>query len=78
MANKSYTYDVHWAFKEEGNRRVEDVIQVTATTVQRAISKAVKELNRDGDGGYLDKEDEDFLKPSDLMIIACQNVTKGF
>jgi hypothetical protein len=78
MANKTYTYEVHWAWKDQGNRQVEGVEIVKATTVQRACNKAVKDLNADGDGGYFDKEDEAFVKAADVLIIACQNVTRGW
>lgn len=87
MANKSYTYDVHWSWRDQGNRVVEGVERVKATTVQRAISKAVKELNVDpenpGDaegrgGSYLDKDHPEFIKAADIFVIACQNVTRGW
>lgn len=80
MANKTYTYDVHWAWKDEGNRTVEGVETVKATTVQRACSKAVKELNVDpeNEGAYLDKDHEEYVKSADVLIIACQNVTRGW
>jgi hypothetical protein len=78
MANKTYTYNVHWAWKEEGNRTVEGIEQVKATTVQRACSKAIKELNADGEGGYFEKDHEDYVKAADVLIIACQNITRGW
>lgn len=75
MANKSYVYRVFWALKEEGNRVAEDYQEVRATTVQRAISKAIKELNYDHTKDrYLEPNEEDFLKASDLLIITVENL----
>lgn len=74
MANKSYTYEVFWALKDEGNRVAEGMERVKATTVPRAISKAIKELNVDGKGGYLSPDHEDYLRASDLLIIAVDNL----
>ena len=78
MANKSYTYDVSFTYKEEGNRATPDVVQVKATTVQRAITKVVKELNTEEDGTVLDKDHEDFVKTADLMVVEVRNVTRGW
>lgn len=62
MANKSYPYEITWCYKDEGNRLIEDITEVTATTVQRAVSKLVKILNEGA-------EEEYHLRASDLMVI---------
>jgi hypothetical protein len=69
MANRTYTYEVYWAYKTDGNRTAEDCITVKATTVQRAISKAVKEINNG-----VDPSEEDYLKTADLLIISVDNI----
>jgi len=73
MANKTYNYEVYWAWKDQGNRVAEGVEEVSATTVQRAISKAVKELNADDNGGYFQSTDEEYVRASDVLIIAVDN-----
>lgn len=78
MANKSYTFDILWVYKDEGNRATPEKITVKSTTVGRAISKAVRELNTGEDGNPLDKDHEDFLKAADIMVVDCRNVTRGF
>lgn len=74
MANKSYTYRVYWSLKEDGNRTAEDYVEVQATTVPRAISKAIKELNVNGEGGYLDSDHEEYLRASDILVIHVANL----
>lgn len=71
MANRSYDYEITWTYKEDGNRpdNIEDITVVRSTTVQRAISKMVRELNSPQGAEPLTKDDEDFLRASDLMII---------
>lgn len=78
MANKSYTYDILWVYKDEGNRATPDKITVKSTTVGRACSKAVRELNLGEDGKSLEKDHKDYVKAADVMIVDCRNVTRGF
>lgn len=70
MANRTYPYEITWCYKEDGNRpdNIEEVTEVTSTTVQRAIGKLVRELNT-VDGVAVDKKDPEYLKASDLLII---------
>ena len=53
VANKTYQFEVTYAWAEEGNRNEEKMLteQIAATTVPRAISKLVKELKETGDIG---------------------------
>jgi hypothetical protein len=71
MANRSYLYEITWCYKEDGNRpdNIEDITEVSSTTVQRAIGKLVRELNAPEGAEPLTKDDEEFLRASDLMII---------
>lgn len=62
MANKTREYTILFSMKADGNRRIEDMETVKATTVPRAISKFVREYNE----GV--PEDEQ-LKASDYMIL---------
>lgn len=78
MANKTYTFDILYTYKEEGNRAEPDKITVKSTTVGRAINKAVRELNIGEDGVSLEKDHADFIKAADLMVVDCRNVTRGF
>jgi hypothetical protein len=70
MANRSYDFEITWCYKEDGNRpdNIEDITTVRSTTVGRAVSKLVRELN---DG--LEKDDEEFLRASDLLVIDVRN-----
>jgi len=65
MSNRTYPYEITWAYKEHGNKpdALADVTEVSATTVQRAISKLVKQLN---DEGPADSEE---LRASDIMVV---------
>lgn len=62
MANKTRTYQVTWSYKEDGNRELSSVDIVSATTVQRAISKLVRTLNDED-------PDRDDYKTSDFLFI---------
>lgn len=75
MANRSYDFEITWCFKEEGNRpdNIEEITTVRSTTVGRAISKLVRELNLDDQGKPLPKDHEDFLRASDLLVIDVRN-----
>lgn len=70
MGNRSWDFEITWCYKESGNRPegIEQIDVVRSTTVPRAISKLVRELN---DG--LEKDDEDFLRSSDIMVIDVRN-----
>jgi hypothetical protein len=74
MANKTRKYVVHFTFKAEGNRAVAMQHLTTGTTVQRAISKVVKDLNEGkADQAVFDRipselGDEE-LRASDLMVL---------
>lgn len=65
MANKTRKYVILYAWKEEGNRAIEPPYEVSATTVPRAISKLVAELN-DDDGAGDGAQD---VRASDLLIV---------
>jgi hypothetical protein len=67
MANKTYKYEITWSWKEDGNRNIEEISTVTATTVPRAINKLVKELN--DENGTADPKAEDRVRASDIMVI---------
>lgn len=75
MANKSYKYTILWGWREDGNRTVEALWEGTATSVPRAISKLVKELN-DDDGAGDGAQD---VKISDLFIldVRCAQMTES-
>lgn len=79
MANKTRTYLVKWCWKIEGNRTTPEEHHVAATTVQRAISKTVKDIN---DGKWEAVSDTralpealeaelggDDVRASDLMVV---------
>lgn len=73
MANKTRTYLVKWCWKAEGNRALPQEHLTQATTVQRAISKTVKDINE----GKWDKEIpqaveatlEAEVRASDLLVV---------
>jgi hypothetical protein len=71
MSNRSYDYEITWCWKEDGNRpeNIEAVTTVRSTTVQRAISKLVRELN-DEDGAGDGAEE---VRASDLLVIDVRN-----
>jgi hypothetical protein len=71
MANRTYPYEITWCYKEDGNRpeNIEEVTEVTSTTVQRAIGKLIRELNAPAGAEPLTKDHEDYLRASDLLII---------
>jgi hypothetical protein len=74
MANKTRKYVVRFTWKDEGNRAPAHSHNTTGTTVQRAISKVVKDINE----GLVSPEilasipadlgDEE-LRASDLMVV---------
>lgn len=70
MANRSYDFEITWCYKEDGNRpeNIEDITTVRSTTVQRAISKFVRELNV-VDGVALEKDNDEYIKAADLLVI---------
>lgn len=72
MPNRSYPFEITWCWKEDGNRPggIADITEVTSTTVSRAVSKLVRQLNEE-EGN--EKGDEDYFKSSDLMIIDVRN-----
>lgn len=72
MANRSYPFEITFCWKEDGNRPddIAEIREVKSTTVNRAISKMVRELNKE-EG--LTKDDADFIRASDLMIIDVRN-----
>jgi hypothetical protein len=74
MANKTRKYIIQFTFKAEGNRADRLTHETTGTTVQRAISKLVKDLNEGkAQQAVFDRipaelGDEE-LRASDLMVI---------
>jgi hypothetical protein len=66
MDNRTYKFEITWCYKEDGNRpdNIEEITEVSSTTVQRAISKLVRQLNED-----VSKDDPDFLRASELLVI---------
>lgn len=79
MANKTRKYIVSFGFKVTGNRDPLFAHETTATTVQRAISKTVKDIN-DGKWEAASKDNVipqavekelqgDDVRVSDLLVI---------
>lgn len=70
MANRSYTFEITWCYKDEGNRpeNIVEITEVKSTTVGRAISKMVRELNEG-----LEKDHDDYLRASDILVIDVRN-----
>jgi len=64
MANQTHIYRISWSWKEEGNRQATGHWSGKATTVPRAVSKLVKELNEQAK-----TDGEDPVKASELMIL---------
>lgn len=71
MANRSYDFEITWCYKEDGNRpeNIEAVSTVRSTTVNRAVSKLVRELNDEDGAG----DGADDLRASDLLVIDVRN-----
>ena len=79
MANKTRKYTVSFTWKEDGNRVDPYVAATSATTVQRAISKVVKEVNeglvKGIDGKPLEVNwpesfgDDDEARAADFMFV---------
>lgn len=70
MANRSYEFEITWCYTEDGNRpeNIAEVTTVKSTTVNRAISKLVRELDAE------DKEAEgEGLKAKDIQVIDVRN-----
>ena len=67
MSNKTRDYRVIWSWKQEGNRVASGVWHGSATTVPRAISKLVRELNDDAK-----KDGEEPVKASEIMVLDCR------
>ena len=65
MGNRSYPYEITWCWKEDGNRPdgIQEVSEVTSTTVGRAINKLARELHDE-----LGSEEEP-IKPSSILVI---------
>lgn len=79
MANKTRKYTLTFGFKVTGNRTPLFTHQTTATTVQRAVSKTVKDIN---DGKWEDQDEAnvipdaleaelegDDVRASDLLVV---------
>jgi transcription initiation factor TFIIIB Brf1 subunit/transcription initiation factor TFIIB len=75
MSNRSYPFEITWCWKEEGNRpeNIAEVTEVKSTTVGRAISKLVRELNTGDNGEQLPKDHQDYVRSSDLLVIDVRN-----
>lgn len=71
MANKTRKYTVCYYFKEDGNRSKAVNAWVTqATTVQRAISKLVKDINEGKAQPSIPASlGEDEIRASDLLVV---------
>lgn len=65
MANRSYPYEITWCWKEDGNRPdgIQEVSEVTSTTVTRAVSKLARELHDE-----LGTEEQP-IKASSILVI---------
>lgn len=78
MANKTRIYDIQFTWKEEGNRSARIDHTVRATTVPRAISKLVAEINN---GEFIPEHfpaglgEEEPVKASHLMVLNCTTAT---
>lgn len=68
MANKARSYTIVFAYKEDGNRNLgnAETAVIEATTVQRAITKLVRELNAEP---VPEDEEVNTVKTSDLLVI---------
>jgi hypothetical protein len=71
MGNRQYDFEITWCWKQDGNRpeNIEEVTAVRSTTVQRAISKMLRDFNEG-----VDKEDDDFTRPADILVIDVRNI----
>lgn len=84
MANKTFTYELTFTFKSEGNRVQPFVAKSTGTTVQRAFSKLAKDIQSgkweslDEANVVPDSHEEEDIRPSDLMLVEakCLNPIK--
>lgn len=74
MSNKTRKYLVQFTWKEEGNRVEPMSHEVMATTVPRAISKLVADING---GNFFPEhypasiEPDDVIRASDLLVTRC-------
>lgn len=66
MANRTYPFEITWCWKEDGNRpsNIEEITEISATTVPRAISKLAR---------LLSDEMGEQVKASELMVIDVRN-----
>jgi hypothetical protein len=84
MANKTFTYEMDFTFKSDGNKVKPFTARSTGTTVQRAFNKLAKEI-QEGKWEALneanvvpDSHEMDDIRASDLMLLAarCLNPVK--
>lgn len=70
MANKTRKYRVSFFWKEEGNRGTAHVWDTTATTIQRAVSKTVKDINEGKCAVDVPQAlGEEEIRASDLLVV---------
>lgn len=67
MTNRTYKYEITWCWKEDGNRpdNIEEITEVSSTTVPRAISKLARILTEEGFAA----EGNEKVKTSELLVI---------
>lgn len=82
MANKTFTFDLEFTFKSEGNRGPRFNYQTTGTTVHRAFNKLAKDIQEgkwealDEDNVVPDSHTEDDVRASDLMLLGASIIEK--
>lgn len=78
MANKTFTFELEFTFKSEGNRAEPRTWTTTGTTVPRAFSKLAKDIEEgrwEARGNVIpDSHTEDDVRTSDLMLLGAKRV----
>lgn len=73
MANKNFTFELEFVFKCEGNRAEVRTWTQTGTTVNRAVSKLVKDIETgkwEAKGNTIpENHPNDDVRVSDLMLL---------
>lgn len=84
MANKTFTYELTFTFKSDGNKVKPFMARSSGTTVQRAFNKLAKDI-QEGKWEALneanvvpDSHPEEDVRASDLMLLqaTCLNPVK--
>lgn len=69
MSNRTYPFEITWCWAEGGNRpdNIEEITEVSSTTVPRAISKLVRMLHDE-----MGSEEEP-IKAKEIFVIDVRN-----